>query len=159
MRKGYHGLMQACGLTAGLIIAVVSLVITANVLSRNLGTGSIYGTIEGSEYAIAAATFLAAPWVMYQGAHVKVDLLQHALSDRYRRRLEILISLAGALICMLFGYYLWAVAGEYLDKGTMVFKSFVFPEWWTFILPVFCFTLLTIEFLRRFWRLMLPVRG
>lgn len=159
LQKGYHLVMQACGLSAGIIIAVVSVVITANVLSRNLGIGSIYGTIEGSEYAIAAATFLAAPWVLYQGAHVRVDLLQNALPERHRRRLEMLINLVGALICVLFGHFLLAVAGDYLAKGTLVFKSFVFPEWWTFILPVFCFALLTIEFLRRFWRLILPVRG
>lgn len=148
--------MQACGLAAGSIIGIVSIVIVLNVLSRNLGVGSIYGTVEGSEYAIAAATFLAAPWVLYHGAHVRVDLLQQALPKAYRDYLEMGINLLGALVCLCFGYYLLATGNDYLSRGSMVYKSFVFPEWWTFILPISCFALLTLEFLRRLWRLILP---
>lgn len=158
LQKTYHYVMQACGLAAGVIIGVVSIVIVLNVMSRNLGFGSIYGTVEGSEYAIAAATFLAAPWVLYHGAHVRVDLLQQALPQPYRNFLEMAINLLGALISLCFGYFLLATGTDYLNRGTMVYKSFVFPEWWTFLLPVLCFALLTLEFLRRLWRLILPRR-
>lgn len=156
IQKAYHYVMQACGLAAGAIIGIVSVVIVLNVMSRNLGFGSIYGTVEGSEYAIASATFLAAPWVLYHGAHVRVDLLQQALSQPYRNLLEMGINLLGALICLCFGYYLLTTGADYLNRGTMVYKSFVFPEWWNFLLPVLCFSLLTLEFLRRLWRLLLP---
>lgn len=156
LQKVYHYVMQACGLAAGSIIGIVSIVIVLNVLSRNLGLGSIYGTVEGSEYAIAAATFMAAPWVLYHGAHVRVDLLQQVLPKAYRKYLEMGINLLGALVCLCFGYYLLATGSDYLSRGSMVYKSFVFPEWWTFILPISCFTLLTLEFLRRLWRLILP---
>lgn len=156
LQKAYHYLMQACGLAAGTLIGVVALVIVLNVVSRNLGLGSIYGTVEGSEYAIAATTFLAAPWVLYHGAHVRVDLLQHALPKRYQGYLEMLINTSGALVCLCFGYYLLTTGTASLSRGSMVYKSFVFPEWWTFILPVSCFALLTLEFLRRLWRLIQP---
>lgn len=158
-QKAYHYVMQACGLIAGSIIGIVSIVIVFNVLSRNLGFGSIYGTVEGSEYAIAAATFLAAPWVLYQGAHVRVDILQQLLPKAYKRYLEMGINLLGALVCLCFGYYLLATGSEYLSRGSMIYKSFVFPEWWTFILPISCFTLLTLEFLRRLWRLIMPLES
>ncbi len=153
MQKAYHYVMQTCGLSAGIIIGVVSVVIVLNVLSRNLGFGSIYGTVEGSEYAISGATFLAAPWVLYYGAHVRIDLLQQVLPKSYRKFLEMGINLLGALVCLCFGYYLLSTGTDYLSRGTMVYKSFVFPEWWTFILPITCFALLSIEFLRRLWRL------
>ncbi|QTP54455.1 TRAP transporter small permease [Billgrantia sulfidoxydans] len=156
LSKAYHYVMQTCGLAAGIIIGIVSIVIVLNVLSRNLGFGSIYGTVEGSEYAIAAATFLAAPWVLYHGAHVRVDLLQQALPKAYRRYLEMGINLLGALVCLGFGHYLLITGSDYLSRGSMVYKSFVFPEWWTFILPTSCFALLTLEFLRRLWCLITP---
>ncbi|MFW3613977.1 TRAP transporter small permease [Billgrantia antri] len=156
LQKAYHLMMQACGLAAGSIIGIVSIVIVLNVLSRNLGFGSIYGTVEGSEYAIAAATFLAAPWVLYHGAHVRVDLLLQALPNAYGRYLEMGITLLGAMVCLCFGYYLLATGSDALSRGSVVYKSFVFPEWWTFILPTSCFALLTLEFLRRLWRLIRP---
>ena len=156
LQKTYHYMMQACGLAAGVIIGVVSVVIVLNVVGRNLGFGSIYGTVEGSEYAIAAATFLAAPWVLYHGAHVRVDLLQQALPKTAGRWLEMFINLFGALISLCFGYFLLATGSDYLSRGSMVFKSFVFPEWWNFVLPTLCFGLLTLEFLRRLWRLIQP---
>ncbi|OUE39583.1 hypothetical protein BZY95_16075 [Billgrantia desiderata SP1] len=159
LQKTYHYMMQACGLAAGLIIGVVSVVIVLNVMSRNLGFGSIYGTVEGSEYAIAAATFLAAPWVLYHGAHVRVDLLQQALPKAPRRWLEMAINLLGASISLCFGYFLLSTGSDYLSRGTMVYKSFVFPEWWNFVLPSLCFGLLTLEFLRRLWRLILTREG
>jgi len=159
LQKAYHYMMQACGLAAGAIIGVVSVVIVLNVASRNLGFGSIYGTVEGSEYAIAAAAFLAAPWVLYQDAHVRVDLLQQALPKTPGRWLERAINLLGALISLCFGYFLLTTGTDYLLRGTMVYKSFVFPEWWNFVLPSFCFGLLTLEFLRRLWRTTLPVEA
>lgn len=66
------------------------------------------------------------------------------------------INLLGALVCLGFGHYLLITGSDYLSRGSMVYKSFVFPEWWTFILPTSCFALLTLEFLRRLWCLITP---
>ncbi|MEX0731250.1 MAG: TRAP transporter small permease [Aquisalimonadaceae bacterium] len=148
----YHALMQVCGFVAGLIIAIISVVIVYNVVSRNLGLGSLGWVLEGSEYAVAVATFLGAPWVLYQGSHVRIDLLLNVLPRAVGRWLEALVNLLGTLICSAFAYFLWSAGSEHFERGTRVFKAFVFPEWWTFITPVFCLALLTIEFARRLWR-------
>lgn len=149
----YGYLMRACGLCSGLIIAVLAVLIVYNVLSRNLGYGSLNWIMEGSEYALGVATFLGAPWVLYENAHVRIDILLNNLPRKAGRRLELLINVLGAVIAAVFLYFMVAVGVEYYERGTRVFKAFVFPEWWTFVIPVFSFVLLIIEFIRRCWRL------
>lgn len=149
----YGHLMRACGLCSGLIIAVLAILIVYNVISRNLGFGSLDWIMESSEYALGVATFLGAPWVLYENAHVRIDILLNNLSGQAGRKLEILINLLGALISLVFLYFMVKVGMEYYARGTRVFKAFVFPEWWTFVIPVLSFVLLIVEFLRRFWRL------
>ncbi|MEX0624609.1 TRAP transporter small permease [Saccharospirillum sp.] len=136
-----------------MIIAMLAVLIVYNVMSRNLGFGSLGWIMEGSEYALGVATFLGAPWVLYENAHVRIDILYNNLPSQAGRRLEILINLCGAAIAIVFLYFMMNVGVEYYTRGTRVFKAFVFPEWWTFVIPVLSFGLLIVEFLRRFWRL------
>lgn len=150
--KGYYYLMQSCGLAAGAIIAMVSVVIVVNIVIRNLNIGYIPGTTEGSEYAIASATFLAAPWVLFHSAHVRVDLLPNLLPEKYNLVLEAVVNLLGIMICSIFFYYLWDTGFDYFQRQTMVYKTFTIPEWWTFALPVFCFLMLSVEFICRLGR-------
>lgn len=149
----YGHLMRTCGLCSGLIIAVLAILIVYNVISRNLGYGSLNWIMEGSEYALGAATFLGAPWVLYENAHVRIDILLNNLPSQASRRLEKLINLFGATISIVFLYFMMAAGIEYYERGTMLFKAFVFPEWWTFVIPAFSFVLMVVEFLRRLWRL------
>lgn len=152
----YSYLMRTCGLLSGIIIATLSILIVYNVISRNLGFGSLRWIMEGSEYALGVATYLGAPWVLYEGAHVRIDLLLNSVPTRVAKWLDIVINLIGAAISGTFLYFMVSAAAEYYVRGTLVFKAFVFPEWWTFIIPIFCFLMLVVEFLRRFWCL---VRG
>ncbi|WP_404367160.1 TRAP transporter small permease [Marinobacter sp.] len=151
--NAYHYLMQAFGLLSGVIIAAISILVVYNVLSRNLGFGSVSWIMEGSEYALGAATFLGAPWVLYEGAHVRIDILLNSLSHHAGRWLEILVNLLGALVSAIFLHFMTITGFEYYERGTQVFKAFTFPEWWTFTVPVVCFALLVVEFIRRLWRL------
>lgn len=152
MGTAYHYVMQACGFASGLLIGLVALVVFVNVVTRNVGLGSAAWVLEGSEYAVATATFLGAPWVLYQAAHVRIDLLLSVIPASVGRWLESLVNLLGMVISGTLGYFMWQVAGEYLARGSQVYKAVVFPEWWAYIFPVLCFTLLVLEFGRRLWR-------
>jgi TRAP-type C4-dicarboxylate transport system permease small subunit len=69
-------LMQACGTAAALIIGIMVVLVGYDVLARNTGLRGLAWTAEASEYGLALATLLAAPWLLWAEQHVRLDLLQ-----------------------------------------------------------------------------------
>ena len=64
---------------AGVSLGLIALTVTLDVGLRNLGWGNLPWLIEVAEYTLFVSTFLAAPWVLSLGAHVRVDVLVSAL--------------------------------------------------------------------------------
>jgi TRAP-type C4-dicarboxylate transport system permease small subunit len=149
MRAIYHRLMQACGALAALSIGAVALLVTFDVVARNLGLANLPWVVEVSEYSLPLATFLAAPWLLYRNEHVRLDMVLTALPRRAARLLDRLADLVGIAVSLVFVWYGVRVIADSRALGSMVFKTLVFPEWWLFVPVPLCFALLAVEFLRR----------
>ena len=80
---GYGGLVLALAALVAISIAAIAILIPLDLLIRNLGWGNMPWLYEGVEYALYVGVFLAAPWVLHQGAHVRVDLLPTMLPARW----------------------------------------------------------------------------
>ena len=66
----------------GLVLGLIIVLICLDVALRDLGLGSLPWLIELSEYLMYAGTFLAAPWVLRQGAAKKVPAyIRYSLSS------------------------------------------------------------------------------
>jgi TRAP-type C4-dicarboxylate transport system permease small subunit len=150
--RAYHVLMSCFGIVAALMFGGMALLVCADVLLRNTGMGSIQWSVEVTEYMIMAATFVAAPWLLYVGDHIRIDILVKAASARNRRRMEILTNVLGLVICAVLAWVSIDVTRDSAAQGGMVFKVLIFPEWWLNIPMVFCFIALTFEFARRLVR-------
>ncbi len=149
MRSAYHLLMQACGALAALTIGAVALLVTGDVVARNLGLANLPWVVEVSEYSLPLATFLAAPWLLYRNEHVRLDMLLGALPRIAARLLDALADLVGIAVSLVFVWYGVRVIADSRALGSMVFKTLVFPEWWLFVPVPVCFALLAVEFVRR----------
>jgi TRAP-type C4-dicarboxylate transport system permease small subunit len=149
MRSAYHLLMQACGVLAALTIGAVALLVTYDVVARNLGLVSFPWVVEVSEYSLPLATFLAAPWLLYRNEHVRLDVLLGALPRTAARLLDAVADLVGIAVSLVFVWYGMRVIADSRALGSMVFKTLVFPEWWLFGPVPLCFALLAVEFGRR----------
>ena len=77
---------------AGGILAVMLLVIMAQVMSRYVFNNSLAWTEELSKSLMVWTTFLVAPWALRTGANVGIDLFAAALPARLRYAVEIVIS-------------------------------------------------------------------
>ena len=149
----YGRILDALALTACAILFAVILITCADVLLRNLFASGIAWTNETSEYALYLMTMLTVPWLLRQGAHVRVDLLLQAVSARNGWRLEWFVDLSGLLISLVLMVYGVRIALESAERGSLVIKTLVFPEWWLLVpLPV-AFALLAAEFVFRMQRL------
>src|SRR5687768_5124749 len=72
---------------------------------RNLRIGTLPWLIELTEYAMYAGTFLAAPWVLRLGSHVRVDALLTMLPKRAAARMEQIVDLVGLAISLVLVWY------------------------------------------------------
>lgn len=139
--------MNACGLFAALVLAVVVALVCYDVLARNLGSGNLPWIVEVSEFSLPLVTLVAAPWLMYRGEHVKLDLL--ASRPALVARLDRLASAIALLVSVVLVYSSVLVIIDSYRARALVIKSLVFAEWWLFVPVPICFALLALECLRR----------
>jgi len=149
MKRAYHLLMHGCGATSALVIGVVALLVTCDVIARNIGLGSFPWVVEVSEYSLPLATFLAAPWLLYKNEHVRIDMLLTALPATAARHIDRAADIVGLAVCVVFVFYGIKVIADSMQLGSMIIKTLVLPEWWTFVPVPVCFAFLGIEFVRR----------
>lgn len=152
LARAYRLLMQGCGVASAALLGVIALLVTLDVVLRNLGFGTLPWIVEVSEYSLPVATFLSAPWLLYQNAHVRVEVLVTSMPLRIGRAMDVaadLIGLAGSVALAWFGM---KIILDSRGMGALIIKTLVFPEWWLFApLPAGA-TLLALEFIRRLAR-------
>lgn len=149
LAAAYRELLRALAVGSALILAAVTLLVSGDVLARNLGLGTLPWVLEVSEYSLPLATFLVAPWLLHRGEHVRIDVLLGALRAGPARVLQRVVDLIGLGVCLVFVVYGARTAAASAQQGSMVIKSVVFPEWWLYAPVVPCFALLAVEFVRR----------
>lgn len=148
----YNFALDASGLLAGLAFAAISVLVTVDVVIRNFGIGNLPWLLEVAEYTLYIATFIAAPWVLRQGAHVRVDLLLNIVGARAARSLECLVDALGIAISLVLFWYGMAAFLDSYRLGSLIFKQLVIPEWWLLVFIPFTTALLAIEFAIRLRR-------
>lgn len=149
---GFNRLLLALAYGVAISIGLIAVLIPLNLLLIKMVWGNIWWLYEGVEYTLYVGVFLGTPWVLQQGAHVRVDVLADNLSKSAAAQLERMVDLGGALLCAFLCYYgIRATVAEYED-GTMPDKILSIANW--IMLSVFAvsFLLLTIEFLLRLRR-------
>jgi len=130
-------------------IGLFAILIPFNLLIVKTQLGALWWLNEAIEYALYVGVFIGAPWVLQQGAHVRVDVLVTALPDKLAVQMERFLNLAGAAICIVLGVYGFRGGLLEFTFGTLPDKVLRIPNW--YMLAVFSgsFFLLALEFLFR----------
>ena len=144
----YHHVGSLVGLSLGLFAVVISL----DLFLRLFGLGNLPGMQEIIEYALFAGVFLAAPWVLRLGAHVRVDLLLTSLPEKAATALNRILDIAGLLICLVLVWFGSLNLSSAYAFNSLQMKYFNVPEWWLLSVFVVSFALLALEFLCRLLR-------
>jgi TRAP-type transport system small permease protein len=139
-------------LLVALAFGLGTALIALDVALRNLAGIGFPWLIDVIEYGLFAGTFLAAPWVLREGAHVRVDILVTSLPPRGAALLDTLVDLIGLAVCLVLLWYGVKVTLTAQALGSMVLKSIIFPEWWALVVIPLSSLLLAIEFVLRLHR-------
>ena len=154
----YGRLLDALTLLACFLLLTMTLLIGADVLLRNIGLGGIAPSNELSEDIIYLLTLLAAPGLLRQGQHIRVDIVLRVLPDRVGWLLEWISDILGLVCCLYFVWYGARVAAASFTSGALSIKTLILPEWWLLAPMPLAFVLLGVEFLFRMYRLALAER-
>jgi TRAP-type transport system small permease protein len=146
-------LLNALAIVAALTLLAMVIMVTADILLRNLTRTGFAWSNEVSEYALYVITLLTAPWLLRRGQHVRVDLVLTLVPVRVAWLMEALGDVLGFAVCLVMMRYGFKMTIDSAVLNSITIKNLVFPEWWLlWPLPV-CFALLAAEFAFRFDRL------
>jgi TRAP-type transport system small permease protein len=152
--SGWYGrLLDTLVFVACLLLLVMTVIIGADVVSRNIGGGGVAVSNELSEDILYLMTLLAAPWLLRQGRHIRVDIILRALPVRVAWLLEWVGDIVGLFCCLYFVWYGVLITTASYSAGSINIKTLVTPEWWTLAPLPLGFALLGIEFIFRMYRL------
>ncbi|SRR5579871_146098 len=158
LSRWYGRLLRGMLTAAGVLLLVMTLMIGADVLLRNIGAGGIPPSNELSEDSLYLITLLAAPGLLRQGQHIRIDIVLRALPLRISWLLEWVGDTVGLVCCLIFVWYGASVAAESFAAGSISIKTLVLPEWWLLAPMPAAFVLLALEFVFRMHRLALAER-
>jgi TRAP-type C4-dicarboxylate transport system permease small subunit len=131
-RSWFDLLIDALALVSAALVVLLTVLILLDIAARYFRLFSLPWSLEAAEYMLYAITFLGAPWVLREEGHIAIELAVERLRPRWRARVRRLTDALGAAVCALLLYYACRVLWRSYDSGTMVRKSFVFPEWYVF---------------------------
>lgn len=115
-------------LAAALLFSAVLSVSHMVFVRYALGWSTVWQT-EYTTYAIVAATFLGAPWVLTVRGHVNVDILQIAAPAPVRLVMQMLAALASLLFVGLLAYAGWVHFEEAWSNGWTSETVWAVPLW------------------------------
>lgn len=127
----------------------MAVLVTLDVVMRNVGLGTFAWVNEVSEYSLPVATLLVAPWLLHRNEHVRLDVLLVSLPASAARALGKACDVIGIAICAVFVWYSIRLILDSSRIDSMMVKTLAIPEWWQYALVPVSFSLLAVEFARR----------
>jgi TRAP-type C4-dicarboxylate transport system permease small subunit len=149
MARGWGVVLAAPAAVAGAIVLAMVLAVTLSVTLRATTGSDIRGIVEWTEIGLYLSAVLAAPWLLFQGKHIRADLLAPALPRPLARVIEALADLIGLAVSLVLLWQSWDVMRDAMATGAMIRRTVTFPEWWLSAPLILCFALLAAEFVRR----------
>lgn len=147
--RAFERLTGGLALIAACLIPLMSLWITWDVITRNLFGMASPWAFDLSEYALVWITFLAAPWILLNDRHIRIELLVDALPVRAQRAFGIAVSIVAIGACAVLAWRTGIAAWDYYWRGDMMPRIWRIPRIWPYaIIPVGS-ALLTLAFVFR----------
>jgi TRAP-type C4-dicarboxylate transport system permease small subunit len=154
LSAAFGRLLDALAVVAALLLLAMVVVVCADILLRNMTGAGVSWANETSEYALYVMTLLTAPWLLRRGQHVRLDIVLTLLPPRLAWLLEAFGDMLGFAVSLVLVRYGLAMTFDSARIGAITIKNLVFPEWWLLAPLPAAFTLLAIEFIFRFQRLL-----
>jgi TRAP-type C4-dicarboxylate transport system permease small subunit len=150
--KVYDAVLYGMAGVAAFLMAAMMVVITLDVILRNLGYQSSAHFFTFTEYALLIVPCMGAPWLAREKGHIYVEILLMSMTVRMRARFTMLIGLICIAVCLVIAWYGFDVAlRDYLQNEKDV-RSLDMPRWMVVGWIPLSFLMMAVEFARFVWR-------
>lgn len=140
MRKALDCLYTASGVAAAFFLVAIFVIVLAQVGANSIDyvislfAGRPLGLVvpsyaEIAGFFLAAASFLALPYAMRSGSHIRVTLVLMTLPEAGRRVAAVLVCAVGAMTSAYFAYYAWQLVIESHEFGDLSPGLVAVPLW------------------------------
>ena len=130
-------LVHGLSVLAVVIIAAMTIGISAEVILRLFSFPSIVGMIELTEYGLFVSTFFVAPYLLRTNEHIRVDIVMSRVDPAAARRVEYGVLVAIILVSIITGVVGTGIMLTSIREGTLIFKDLIIPQWWLeWIIPL-----------------------
>jgi TRAP-type C4-dicarboxylate transport system permease small subunit len=146
--RAWDRLIDALASFAALLIGAMALYVSYDVVARYFFVVPTSWSNDLTEYSLVWATFLAAPWLVRRGGHVRIDLLCEQLPPRLNNALSVVISIAAAIVCLIGAWQTAIETWDYYRRDIMIAKVWAVPQWLAYAAMPLGFALMSVEFLR-----------
>jgi C4-dicarboxylate transporter, DctQ subunit len=150
--KTYDALLYGMAWTAAFLIAAMMVIITVDVVVRNLGFQSSSHFFTFTEYALLIVPCLGAPWLVREKGHIYVEIVMMHLKPRARRWMMRFIGVACIGVCLVIAWYGFGVTLADFRGAERDVRSFDMPRWLVVGWIPLSFLMMAIEFARYLWR-------
>jgi len=134
----------ACAILISMWLSINLAVVMRYFVQRPMGW-----TIETAEYSLVFICFLGAAWLLRRNKHVMLDIVLNRLNLKNQALINIITSIAGAIICLVIAWYSGEITWNLFQRGVRIWSLLEPPKApIVMIVPVGTF-LLFVEFLRR----------
>ena len=152
LAKGYDAVVYGMAIVAAFLMAAMMVIITLDVVFRNLGYQSSAHFFTFTEYALLIVPCLGAPWLAREKGHIYVEILLNSLPPAGRRMMIWAIGLFCIAVCLTIAWYgLQVTIHDYLQAEKDV-RSLDMPRWMLVVWIPLSFLMMALEFARFLWR-------
>ena len=137
---------------AAFLMVAMMVIITLDVIFRNLGYQSSAHFFTFTEYALLVVPCLGAPWLAREKGHIYVEIVLNSLPAGARRVMTWVIGVFCIVVCLTIAWYgLQVTIHDYLQAEKDV-RSLDMPRWMLVIWIPLSFLMMALEFARFLWR-------
>jgi C4-dicarboxylate transporter DctQ subunit len=144
----YDRMILMLAITAGIMIAAVFVLIVVDVSMRTAGLRPPIFSSAVSEYSLIYVTMLAAPWLVRERGHVRIDSFLSLVPLAGQRFIERILILVCIALCLTAAYLSAEFAIEFWIKGDIDIRSIEIPRALLLVPLALGFFLCAVEFLR-----------
>ena len=148
----HDALVYGMAFIAAFLMAAMMMVITLDVVLRNLGYQSSAHFFTFTEYALLIVPCLGAPWLAREKGHIYVEILLTSFGPRTRARMTVTIGILCIAVCLVIAWYGFQVALRDFVQNEKDVRSLDMPRWMVVGWIPLSFLMMAIEFARFLWR-------
>ena len=150
--KAYDAVLYGMAYIAAFLMAAMMVIITVDVVLRNIGYQSSAHFFTFTEYALLVIPCMGAPWLAREKGHIYVEILLMALAPRLRAWMTVLVGLLCIGVCLVIAWYGFDITLNNFVQNEKDVRSLDMPRWMVVGWIPLSFLMMAIEFARFLWR-------